>query len=60
MMFLSLTALHIAAGAQHAKSVNMLLQHGAKSLPDASGTSPKTLARKQDVKDVFDQHKLIT
>ncbi|XP_053377890.1 ankyrin repeat domain-containing protein 16-like isoform X2 [Mercenaria mercenaria] len=48
------TALHIAAGAQHADCVCVLLQHGADCRVDCSGTSPKQLAVKQEVKQVFE------
>ena len=54
------SALHIAAGAQHSSSVEVLLQHGAQSVPDKTGTTPRLLARKKQVTDVFDRHLVIT
>ena len=60
MMRFIFSALHIASGAQHGQCVEVLLQNGARSLPDSTGTTPKQLARKQTVIEVFDRHLLIT
>lgn len=55
-----ITALHIASGGQHADTVRLLLEHGAKMLNDKTGTAPDKLARKDIVKDVFKSHGKIT
>ncbi len=48
-----LPALHIASGSQHADCVRILLQHGAKDCQDNSGNTAKSLAIKQNIKDLF-------
>lgn len=55
LIALLFSALHIAAGAQHADCVRALLQHGADFRLDKSGTSPKQLAVKQEVLEMFEQ-----
>lgn len=55
-----ITALHIASGGQHADTVRLLLEYGAKMLNDKTGTAPDKLARKDIVKDVFKSHGKIT
>ena len=50
----SSTALHIASGGQYASSVKLLLDSGAKDVPDLSNQLAQHLAVKQPVKDAFD------
>lgn len=51
MFFFS--ALHMASIGQHAAAVRILLELGLRDSEDASGTSARQLARKQDVIKVF-------
>lgn len=51
MVFFS--ALHMASIGQHAAAVRILLELGLRDSEDASGTSARQLARKQDVIKVF-------
>lgn len=50
------TALHIASGAQHGECVKVLLQHGAKIIPDMNGNTPIQLARRPEVQALFMEH----
>ena len=44
----TVSALHIAAGAQHTDCVSTLLQRGADCRRDQTGTLPQELGRKPD------------
>ncbi|KAH3880250.1 ankyrin repeat domain-containing protein 16-like [Dreissena polymorpha] len=48
------TALHIAAGAQKADCVRVLLKHGASIMEDQTGSTPKQLALKPEVTQIFE------